>query len=82
MQGEKLYGIKEVTGRKRTWERQVSGHNPEEWVKTWLERFQRLLGETVVGGVGDVPAFLQNLDIDNQGLCPDKGGKRTFTQTS
>ena len=68
--GERQYGeawrvINEMTGRKRAKEGQVEGHSPEERVNTWFGHFQKLLGTAAEGEEEDVPAILQDLDIED-----------------
>ena len=74
-QGEQQYGeawrvINEMTGRKKTKERQVKGHSPEERVTTWFGHFQGLLGETAEAVEEDVPPYLQNLAINDGPFTP------------
>ncbi|XP_010774508.1 high affinity nerve growth factor receptor-like [Notothenia coriiceps] len=69
-QGERQYGeawrvINEMTGRKRSKEGQVEGHSPKERVTTWFNHFQSLLGTIADGAEESIPAFLQNLPIDD-----------------
>nr|XP_010779022.1 PREDICTED: ubiquitin carboxyl-terminal hydrolase CYLD-like [Notothenia coriiceps] len=69
-QGERQYGeawrvINEMTGRKRTKEGRVEGHSPEERVTTWFNHFQSLLGTIADGAEESIPAFLQNLPIND-----------------